>query len=426
MSEQKIAPPRTVGFWGTALFPVNGMIGAGIFALPAVLVAAVGSFAPWMMLVGGVLFMPLILVFARLASRFDHSGGPVLYGKAAFGSFVGFQAGWARLASSIVTLAANTHVMVTYLAAIWPVLDQPGVRPVAVGLFIAATVAINLFGMRQSVGTLGLMTIAKFAPLVLLFGAALWTGASGGPIVLPQFGETETVVLLTIYAFIGFEVVTFSAGEMKRPKRDVPLALLTGLAVVTLLYMAVIWAYLAISPGESDAPNSLAAAAGEVMGTFGTMVIVFGAAISIGANTFNGGIGTPRMIYGMAEQGMLPEWFMRISRWGTPANAIIFYGVGGILFGFWAGFEVLAVAGTLSRLMTYFICSAALPLIERREGRIGLVDIAISIVALASTIWIASHADAQAWTTLAGILAAGTVLYFFASRQKSGTVTDEA
>lgn len=416
MDADHIVPPRTVGFWGTALFPVNGMIGAGIFALPAVLVAAVGNFAPWMMLIGGILFTPLILVFARLASKFDHSGGPVLYGKAAFGSFVGFQAGWTRLASSIVTVAANTHVMVTYLAAIWPVLDDPVVRPLAVGLFIAFTFGVNLFGMRQSVGTLGLMTIAKFAPLVLLVGAAIWSGATVGAVTLPRFDEAESIVLLTIYAFIGFEVVTFSAGEMKRPKRDVPMALLTSLAAVTLLYMAVIWAYLAIDPGQSDAPNSLAAAADDVMGTFGTLVIVFGAAISIGANTFNGGIGTPRMIYGMAEQGMLPEWFMRISRWGTPANAILFFGVSGILFGFWAGFEILAAAGTLSRLMTYIICAGALPLIERDGGTSRANDMLVSVIAIACSVWIASHAEAQAWTTLAGIVIVGSGLYFVARR----------
>ena len=54
MDGKTIAPPRTVGFWGTALFPVNGMIGAGIFAMPAILVAAVGDFAPWLMLAGGL------------------------------------------------------------------------------------------------------------------------------------------------------------------------------------------------------------------------------------------------------------------------------------------------------------------------------------------------------------------------------------
>ncbi|MEC7400078.1 MAG: amino acid permease, partial [Pseudomonadota bacterium] len=58
------APPRTIGFWGTALFPINGMIGAGIFALPAVLAAGVGSFAPWLMLLGGLAFMPLALCYA--------------------------------------------------------------------------------------------------------------------------------------------------------------------------------------------------------------------------------------------------------------------------------------------------------------------------------------------------------------------------
>lgn len=416
MDAKPIAPPRTVGFWGTALFPVNGMIGAGIFALPAILVAAVGNFAPWMMLLGGILFTPIILVFARLATRFDHSGGPVLYGRAAFGRFVGFQAGWTRLASSIVTVAANTHVMVTYLATIWPVLDEPVIRPLAVGLFITATFAINFFGMRQSVGTLGVMTVAKLAPLILLVGAALFQGATGGSIVLPEFSEAESVVLLTIYAFIGFEVVTFSAGEMKSPKRDVPMALLAGLATVTLLYMAVIWAFLVIDPVVGDAPVSLAAAAGEVMGTFGAVVIVFGAAISIGANTFNGGIGTPRMIYGMAEQGMLPEWFMKISRWGTPGNAILFYGVVAILFGFSGGFEILAVAGTLSRLMTYLICAAALPLLERKEGRMAKFDAVISLLALIGTVWIATHADARAWLTLAGIIVVGSGLYFLARR----------
>ena len=419
MSEN-IAPPRTVGFWGTALFPVNGMIGAGIFALPAILVAAVGDFAPWVMLLGGLLFLPLILVFARLATRFDHSGGPVLYGTAGFGRFVGFQAGWARLASSIVTVAANTHVMVTYLAAIWPALDGPVLRPASVVLFITLTVVINLFGMRQSVGTLGVMTAIKFSPLVLLVLAAGFAGTSGVGFVLPEFGEVESVVLLTYYAFMGFEVVTFSAGEMKRPQRDVPLALVTSLAAVTALYMAVIWAYLAISPGESDASNSLAAAASEIMGSIGTIVIVIGAAVSIGANTFNGGIGTPRMVFGMAEQGMLPRWFMYISpRWKTPSNSIIFYGVGGILFGLWAGFEVLAVAGTLTRLLTYIISSAALPVIEKREGKLTTSSLIIGTLALTSSLWVASHADQQAFTALAAIIAVGAVLYFIAHRETS-------
>lgn len=96
MNDQ-VKPPRTVGVWGTSLIQINGMIGAGIFALPAVLVAAVGSFAPVMIIMGGILILPLCLSFAWLATRFDRTGGPVLYGKVAFGSFAGFQAGWVVL-----------------------------------------------------------------------------------------------------------------------------------------------------------------------------------------------------------------------------------------------------------------------------------------------------------------------------------------
>ena len=111
--------PRTVGFWGAALFPINGMIGAGIFALPAIMVAAVGSFAPWMMLFGALLVLPLVFVFAALAARFDTHGGPVLYATAAFGPFFGFQAGWSRYASGVVAVAANTQVAIAYLARCW-------------------------------------------------------------------------------------------------------------------------------------------------------------------------------------------------------------------------------------------------------------------------------------------------------------------
>ena len=124
---------RTVGFWGATLFPINGMIGAGIFALPAILVTAVGNLpailvtavgnlAPWMMLFGALLILPLAFVLSTLATRFDRHGGPVLYAHAAFGSYVGFQSGWTRYE---VAVAANTQVAVAYLAVLFPVLGIP-------------------------------------------------------------------------------------------------------------------------------------------------------------------------------------------------------------------------------------------------------------------------------------------------------------
>lgn len=412
------APPRTVGFWGTALFPVNGMIGAGIFALPAVLAASVGSFAPWLMLLGGIGFMPLALCYAWLARRFENSGGPVLYGEAAFGRFVGFQAGWARYASAIVTAAANTSVMVAYMAALVPALADPVIEAGAIATILAIVTAVNLVGMRRAVGALGVMTVIKVVPLVALVVSALFAGDPAIGFALPEFSAVETVVLLTFYAFMGFEAVVEPAGEMRRPQRDIPRAIVTMVAAVTALYMAVIWAYLAISPAVANEENALAGAALETMGQIGAVAIVVAAAFSIAANNFNGSTTQPRIIYGMAQRGMLPRWFAGVShRFGTPSNAILFTGGASIAFGMWEGFAVLAVAGTLIRLVTYVICAAALPVLEHREGQVRPLHAICAVLAIGISLFVATQVDLQAVWVLAGLVGLGTVFYFVAGQR---------
>lgn len=420
--DKYIKPPRSIGFAGTALLPLNGMIGAGIFALPALLYAAVGNFAPWMILIGGLACFPLVFVFATLARRFEGNGGSMLYGEAAFGPFVGFQAGWTRYASSLTSIAANSHVMVSYLSAIWPVLDEPVARLVTVSLFILAFTLINLFGVGKAIGALGGMTAVKLLPLVALVAAGLFAGSPAIGITLPQFGDFESVVLLTFYAFMGFEIASTPAGEMKNPKRDLPRAFIGTLALVTLFYMLVIWAYIAIDPGNSSSSLPLAAAAETILGQVGSLIIVIAAVFSIGSNTLNGFINMPRMTYGMAEKGLLPGWFMHVSkRFQTPSFSILFMGGGAMLFASTGGFVTLAVAGTLSRLITYLICAAAVPVLQARDradgtGRIVPFETIMAVAAFAFSLWIASHADMRAFVTLAGLLVAGTVLYFVARR----------
>jgi len=414
----QLRPPRRVGLLGTSLLPLNGMIGAGIFALPAVLYAAVGPFAPWMMVLGGVLFLPLIIVFATLARQFDHSGGPALYGDAAFGPFFGFQAGWTRFASSVTTIAANSHVVVSYAATLWPALGNPVAHAVAVIAFQIFFVAVNLIGINRAVGTLGVITAIKLAPLAALIVAGFAQGGAGPRLVLPQFTDAEAVVLLTFYAFMGFENVTMPAGELRRPKRDIPLAMIGMLGMVTLFYVLIIWAYVAIVPSPGAGGDmALSIAAEEAFGRAGAVAIVIAAAFSVGGNTFNDLLNTPRMTYGMAELRMLPRWFQHVSpRFLTPDYSILFVGTASILFSLTGGFVLLATAGTLSRLMTYLICSAAVPVLRSRGADIGRFEVAMAALAFIASIWIATHADLRAWLTLMAILLVGSVLYVVARR----------
>ncbi|RIV87649.1 APC family permease [Aurantiacibacter zhengii] len=419
MDDKPAALPRTVGFWGTALFPVNGMIGAGIFALPAGIYAAVGNFAPWMMLIGGICFLPLALCYGWMAARFDNSGGSMLYGAAAFGRFVGFQAGWARYASAIVTAAANTHVIITYLGALFPALQDPAITPWAAAFVIAVMTAINVYSMRASIGTLGTLTVIKLLPLAGLVIAGAIVGSSRGEVVLPQFSQIEAVILTTYYAFIGFEGVVEAAGEMKNPRRDVPRAIVTMVSGVTLFYVLIIWAYIALGADGADSENALATVAGDAVGTAGTIAIVIAASVSSAANNFASGVALPRLSFGMAEQGVLPRWFGRVHpRFGTPSNAILFYGAAAIGFGLWEGFAALAVAGTLVRLITYMITTLALPVLEKRDGRVVPLHMVCVVIAVAGTLFVGSFAPLQAWVVLAGIVTVGTLFYFIAARER--------
>ncbi len=421
MENKSATLPRTVGFWGTALFPVNGMIGSGIFAMPAILVAAVGNFAPWMMLLGALLILPLAWVFAALAMRFDGHGGPVLYANAAFGKFFGFQSGWMRYASAVVAVAANTHVAIAYLAVLFPVLEDPLIGSAAVIAFIAFVTIINLVGMRASVGALGLMTVVKLAPLAVL---VVWGLATRDPAIgfsLPEFSDFESVVLLTFYAYMAFENGNFPAGELKNPRRTIPMALMTTLAAVALFYMAVIWAYLAIAPDAGGGESALAAAAEAVSGQAGVIVISLAAAFSVAANILNGGIVVPRMTFGMAEQGSLPVAFAHVSpRFLTPDVSVLFYGGAAILFSLWGGFAALAVASTLSRLVMYLLSALALPVLERRDGdKAPWWHLPAAVLAVIATVWVSTHASAEAYQMLGLIFVVGTGLYYFAARQNA-------
>lgn len=418
MSTAKIQLQRSVGPIGASLFPINGMIGSGIFALPAVLVGAVGSFAPFMILVGFFLILPLIFVFSWLATRFDQTGGPVLYGKTAFGNFFGFQAGIGLYASSMVALAANTHVMVSYLAVIFPFLTDKTTSTITVVVWIILITLINILGMRKSVNSLGFLTLLKITPLVLLVLTAVFGNYKSPDILLPQFTEAETVILLTFYAFIGFEGVTVPAGEMTNPKRDLPRVLIFILASVSLLYILIIWSYSAILDEPTSQTNALAAAAEVALGEIGALMIVLAASFSIMANGFTGLIVSPRMAYGMSEQGMLPKWFAKIHpTFLTPANSIMFFGGFAAIFSLLGGFAALAAASTLSRIFTYFICTAALPILELREGKLTLLHSSTALIAAGSLVWIASQAKAETWITMGMIILAGSFL-FLAARSR--------
>jgi len=423
-----IKPPRVVGALGASLQPVNGMVGSGIFAVPALVYAGVGDFAPWMFVSVGILFFPIVWCFAQLAARFDESGGPQLYVQAAFGPFLGFQAGWMRYASSAAAAGGNMHVMVSYLAALFPALEGPVARPVSALLILWAIMAVNYAGMRSAVRALAGISVLKFLPILVLIGAGLLWSPPAFRLALPQFSQTESVLLLVFYTFMGFEGLVISAGEVKSPRRTIPYALMASIGIIALLYMLVQWAYIGVAPelgsgaaGEDAMP--LANMAAFLAGPWAAGVIVLTAAFSICATTLEAGINTSRVSYAMAENGLLPKALAHVSpRFRTPDASILLLGCTASLFALSGAFAFLAVASTVSRIVMYLLCAAALPVLRRREMAEGgrgwrLLDIAMPVLAIVACSWVARQASAEAFGVLALTVLAGALLYLMARRE---------
>lgn len=413
MTQQADKYRRDLGTVGVTCLVVNGLIGAGIFALPELLHQAVGTFAPWLMLCGAFLISSVVFCLAELSSLTDRSGGPQRFVTDAFGRFPGFQVGWLFYFGRMVSHGANVTVMIAYAAAFWPALDEGTPRSAAIALVIGAITALNVVGIRRAVGVLGVITLFKLVPLVLLIGVALLASPAMGAVALPQFSAVEGVVLSALYAFVGFENATIPAGEARDPKKAVPRALLASLAIVTFIYFGLQFAYSNSPVAGSGSEAPLAALAGHYAGNAGSLLIAMTVVVSVLGNSIAGHTTASRMTAALSDDGLLPSWFGQVSHWGTPANSIVFFGLGALLFALSGTFVTLAVSGTLARLIVYMASIGALPRLRRAAGRKAITaPIAIAApIAFSLCLWAALQSSSEQWMLIAAFLLGGITLF---------------
>lgn len=410
---------RAIGPLGVGAIALNGVIGAGIFALPGVAADAAGLFSPWLFVFCAVLIMTVVLSFARAASFFGETGGPVVYVEEAFGLFAGFQAGWLYSFARIAALAANAHLMVTYAAWLWPVLDDGPARLALVAFVCVALTAINVVGVRSGLAAVFALTVLKLLPLflVVLFGL----GQINPDVFLaPEIPELEGfggVILVLLYAFVGFESAVVPAGEVKNPHRSVPLSLVWTVMAICVLYFLIQLVAVSVVPDLGSTERPLAEVAGALMGTAGATLLVLGAVFSICGNISGMFITGPRMLYAMGRDGGLPDWFGKVSpRFHTPANSIVFVGGVGLALALSGSFVWLAAMSTVVRLLVYMACILTLPSLKRnfgeRPGQFRLPGgMTIPVLALLLCLWLTTHASLQSWLTMLAFAAIGTVLY---------------
>lgn len=423
-TEEKL--PRNLGLWGIWMLVVNGLIGAGIFGLPSGAAALAGEYSVLVYAFCALLILPIILCFAELGSYFRGTGGPIRYGTLAFGPFVGFQGGWLYYLARLISFSANTVLLTDSIAYFIAGAGTGSGRIISLAVICVGLSVINVLGSIESIRSMTLFTVIKFAVLILLpLGGFILLGAEVIPSFespIPPSEDLGAAALLLIYAFVGFEGAVVPAGEAKRPERDMPLGLLLGLAVVAVLYMVIQLVSQAAVPDLANSKTPLLDVSASLFGPVGAIVLMVGVAASVLANLVSSMFSATRVTYALSLEKSLPRWFGEVhSRYLTPANSVVFFGVAAFLLAAFGSFKVLAAMTVLSRLFLYGMSCAAIPKLRpqfRGEGRFILKGgYLIPVLGIGACLWLMLQVSSQSIWMTAIFVGIGTFLYWVGKRQ---------
>ena len=357
-----------MGIW---LLAVNGMIGAGIFGVPAGAAALTGIYSPLVFAACGLLLAAIVLCFAEIAGHFRGTGGPILYLQTAFGPFAGFQAGWAYYIARVTAFAANINLLVASIAYFWPAAADGIVRISLLAAVIFGLAWVNVLGVKQAMRSVGFLTVLKFLPLLALIVLGLaWLEPAAFPVrtaAAPGLIDFGTAALLVIYAFVGWETSLIPGGEVRNPRRDMPRGLFWALGMVTVLYVLVQAVAVAVLPDLAESERALVDVAAVLMGPTGALLLTVGVVVSVGGNVAGTMITGPRLTYSLARQGSFPAWFGRIHpEYRTPARSVIFFAVVCFALAVYGSFIWLAAMSALVRVLLYMACIGAMPRLRHR------------------------------------------------------------
>jgi amino acid transporter len=360
-----VAPIRHLGRLRLVAVGLNSVIGGGIFVLPATVAALAGAASLPIYLVVAAFVLLIGTVLGRLARRHDGSGGPYVYVEEAFGPLAGFLIGWLFCLSRLTAFANLVGGVALYVGALLPAMARP--LPRALIILACATLVtwITVAGIRQAARAFDILAVLKIAPLVILgvLGLALVQPARlvPGPV---EAAPLVRSVLLLVFAFTGFEILTVPAEEARRPRADMPFALLATILSVSAVYLAVHAAALGALPDLGHETAPLASLAGLLWGGAGRTGMTALAGISMMGCALAALVGASRVIYAMGTARQIPDWMGALDPVRrTPARAALLFGLAGTALAIAANYGFLAAVSASARLLVFLgSCLACLRL----------------------------------------------------------------
>ncbi len=362
---------RGLGTAGLAANVVNGVVGAGIFTLPAAVALAAGAFAPAAYLICAALMAGVVICFAEGGSRVPTSGGAYGTTEAAFGPAAGFTAGMLLLISDVLASGGVAAAVADMVGTLIPsVAAGPGRVAVIVGEYVLITGA-NLVDMRRLSRVITTATAVKMLPLLLFVGVALLAAhlppPPGPPPVKITFGGFGRALILTMFAYSGMETSLSASGEVRNPARTLPRALFLAMLFILGLYVVVQLSAQHLLGGTLAAAKAPLAEGAARVSSAASYVLLGGAGLSMLVYLISDVLGMSRLLFAFGRDGRLPAWFGQLSPHSrVPVNAIAVYVGAALLLAVTGSFLELVVLSTLMVVGVYSFGCAAAVVLQRR------------------------------------------------------------
>jgi len=415
---------RDIGRWSLAALVLNGVIGSSVFGLPSVITGRVGAASPYAWLVAALGIAVIIACFAEVASRFDEAGGPYLYAHAAFGRLAGIEMAWFAYLTRLTASATNANLFVIYLREFWPGAAEPLANRLVLAAVVVPLAILNYRGVRQGSRLSNWVIVLKLLPLAGFVIAGLAAA--------PLLRDWLDVILLLVFAYGGFEAALVPLGEARQPRRDAPFALFLNLGVCAVLYFLVQVVVNSALPDPAATDRPLATAAAAFLGPFGGTLMAVAALVSVYGYLAGAMVNVPRLTYAMAERGDLPSALGRVhSTYRTPHVSIALFAILVFLLASSSGFLQNLTLSAVSRLLTYGMVCAALPVFRARDRAGAATDIRpAGFVLPAGLVWaalgvgfsllMATRMTEKESVVLVATLALGLVNWLWTRRRQPG------
>jgi APA family basic amino acid/polyamine antiporter len=414
---------RVIGPLGLTAAVVNSVVGASIFVIPAAMAAGAGSLAPLAFLACAVAMAPVVICFAAGGRRVPTSGGPCGYIEAAFGPMAGFIAGTLLSVGCVLSCGGIVGALADGATSVLPPAFATAARALVILGTLGLMTVVNVNGAASGTRLVGVGTVLKLIPLFVFIVAGALALHGTGPSLraTPPVEGFGRAMILALFALAGMEIPLSASGEVVKPARTIPRALFTAMIFVTVLYISIqVIAQGLLGPALVASHAPLAEAMGRIHPAL-RLLLLAGASVSMLAWLGSDFLGTPRLLFAFARDGLLPAALGRLhARTHAPYVAIICYAGIAAVLALTGTFSELAVLAALTFAAVYLLSCAAVWVLASREAETAGSKPGLRWLSLAGAIGIASMLLVIAlatWTEIVGLgatIGIGTLGYLLA------------